>query len=337
MRLNGHIRQRSPRSFELRYSFGADPATGKRKVATSTIRGTRKDAEKELRRLLHAVDTGQHVDPSRVRVTEFVRARIAQWEIAGKKPISAKTAERYRELLENQIVPHIGAKSLQKLRPVDIESWQTTLRASGRKDGKGGISARTIGHAHRVLSKALRDAVRHGLVVENVAAEEGAPEVDEIVIITDDGIKELLTKLAGHPIHIRAIVALFTGVRRANSWRSAGAIPTSAPRSFAFEKPWRRQRPTVFRFKRAKTKNGRRDMTLPDIIVEALRERRRQQLELRMAFGLGKLPDDALVFPALDGGPLSPRTSRATGARRPRSSVWGISHSLPCGIRKRAS
>ena len=139
MRRTGHIRERLPGSFELRYSLGTDPATGKRKVATLTICGTRKDAEKELRRLLHAVDTGQHVDPSRVRVGEFARARIAQWEIAGKKPISAKTAERYRELVENQIVSHIGAKSLQKLRPGDTESWQTTLRASGRKDGKGGI------------------------------------------------------------------------------------------------------------------------------------------------------------------------------------------------------
>ena len=84
-------------------------------------------------------------------------------------------------------------------------------------------------------------------------------------------------------------------------------MSTSTPRPFAFEKPWRRQRPTVF-FRRAKTKNGRRDITLPDIVVEALREHRRQQFELRMALGLGKLPDDVFVFPALDGRPLSPRT-----------------------------
>jgi integrase len=48
-------------------------------------------------------------------------------------------------------------------------------------------------------------------------------------------------------------------------------------------------------------------VTLPDIVIEALREHRRQQLELRMALGLGKLFDDALVFPALNGGPQSPR------------------------------
>ena len=51
-----------------------------------------------------------------------------------------------------------------------------------------------------------------------------------------------------------------------------------------------------------KTKAGRRDISLPDIVVNVLRELRREQLEQRMALGLGKLDDDALVFPALDGG-----------------------------------
>ena len=58
MRRTGHIRERSPGAFEIRYGLGTDPATGKRRIATVTVRGSRKDAEKELRRLLRAVDTG---------------------------------------------------------------------------------------------------------------------------------------------------------------------------------------------------------------------------------------------------------------------------------------
>jgi len=61
------------------------------------------------------------------------------------------------------------------------------------------------------------------------------------------------------------------------------------------------------RFKATKTKSGRRTISTPDIVVDTLREHRRQQLEQRMALGLGKLLDDALVFPALDGGPQAPR------------------------------
>jgi integrase len=55
------------------------------------------------------------------------------------------------------------------------------------------------------------------------------------------------------------------------------------------------------RFKAPKTKAGRRDVTLPDFLVETLREFRKEQLELRIKLGAGKLPDDALLFVRLDG------------------------------------
>src|SRR5229473_7373442 len=81
------IRERSPGSFELRYSLGTDAATGKRRMANVTVRGTRKDAEKELRRLLRSVDTGEHVDPTRVTVREW----LATWLAAIREEVSPKT------------------------------------------------------------------------------------------------------------------------------------------------------------------------------------------------------------------------------------------------------
>jgi integrase len=69
------------------------------------------------------------------------------------------------------------------------------------------------------------------------------------------------------------------------------------------------------RRKKPKTRNGIRDISLPDIVVEALRAER--DLQRRIVAGVAdgvavdlslvKLADDALVFPALDGGPHSPR------------------------------
>jgi len=59
-------------------------------------------------------------------------------------------------------------------------------------------------------------------------------------------------------------------------------------------------------FKAPKTKAGRRDITLPDILVEALRDHRRAQLQSCLQLGLGRLPDDALLFAQLDGSPLNP-------------------------------
>ena len=80
-----------------------------------------------------------------------------------------------------------------------------------------------------------------------------------------------------------------------------------------------------------KNKAGRRTISLPAIVVAAQREHRREQLELRMALGIGKMPDDALVFPApLKGGirarglsarngPGSRRPSPSTASRSTRS------------------
>lgn len=46
---------------------------------------------------------------------------------------------------------------------------------------------------------------------------------------------------------------------------------------------------------------------MPDQVVEALRAHRRDQLELRLQLGQGRLPDGALLFPKnLEGEPCSP-------------------------------
>jgi integrase len=66
--------------------------------------------------------------------------------------------ERYRQLSEQQIVPHLGAIPLQKLRPAHVKQWHSIiLKQGGEKERP--LSARTVGHAHRVLHRALQRAV----------------------------------------------------------------------------------------------------------------------------------------------------------------------------------
>jgi integrase len=224
-----------------------------------------------------------------------VRDRVDQWETAGD--ISARTAQRYRQLVEHQIVPHIGAKLLQKLTRLNVEEWHNALQ--------GGLAARTIGHAHRVLGKALRDAEIDGKVAKNVCRLKKAPKVvqEEMAIVPD--IPALVIGMRGHRLFVPAMVALFTGMRLgevlALHWNRVDLDGKVIQVREALE-------PTKagIRFKIPKTKAGRRDITLPDLLVETLREFRKEQLEMRIKLGAGKLPDDALLFANLDGGPLQP-------------------------------
>jgi integrase len=311
----GHIRPRGKGSWELKLESGPrDPATGKRKISYVSFRGTKRAAQVKLGELIAAVGNSSYIEPSKVTVAEHLRARINMWEAAydpaAKTGISPKTAERYRELLENQIAPHIGTKPVQKLKVADIEAWHTTLRTNGRKDGKGGIKARTIKHAHRVLSKAIDDGVRNDLVAKDVAKLQGAPAVDddEVQIIPKERIGELIDKLRGRAMYARAIASLFTGLRRGEVLALRWSNLDLDNKVIRVREALEETKAYDIQIKVPKTRAGRRNLSLPIIVVDALRDHRKQQLELRMLLGAGKLPDDALVFPApLKGGYQSPR------------------------------
>jgi hypothetical protein len=75
--MSGHIRRRGEQSWELKYEAGTDPRTGKRITRYQSFKGTKREAQAELIRLMDAVRRGDYIDPSKVTVSEFL--------IAGKK------------------------------------------------------------------------------------------------------------------------------------------------------------------------------------------------------------------------------------------------------------
>jgi integrase len=302
--MRGHIRECGPQSFQLKIDIGRS-AEGKRLVEYHRFYGSKRAAQTRLTELLSAVDKRAHVPRSTLTVGAHVAERIEQWVRLGVA--SPKTAERYRELLRNQIVPHLGAIVLQDLKAADISRWHATLLDSGRKDGEGGLSALTVRHAHRLLGKALREAQRFDLVVRDPTIGERPPKVvrEEVVILTGDEARAIVTKLVDNPIYPKAIVALFTGLRRSEllalKWSYIDLDRKTLRVVEALE-----ETAAGLRFKTPKSRAGKREITLPDIVVAVLRDHRKRQSEQRMKLGAGRLPADALVFSRLDGGPLSP-------------------------------
>ncbi|UFW82858.1 site-specific integrase [Bradyrhizobium barranii] len=309
--MKGNITKRGKNSWRLKFDAGRDEK-GERKTQFVTFRGTKREAQVELAKLIASVAEQKYVEPHKITVAEWVRGRVDHWEASGE--ISARTAQRYRQLVENQIAPHIGAKLLQKLRTIDIETWHTTLRTSGRVRGKGEISARTIGHAHRVLGKATRDAVKNELVLKNVVALESAPKVDdgEMEIVQD--VPAFVAKVRGHRLFAMGMIGLFTGMRLGEVLALRWGRVDLDGKVIQVREALEATKAHGIRFKVPKSKAGRRDLTLPDILVDALRDFRREQLELRLKLGSGKLPDDGLLFPNIEGEPRSPSSaSRAWG------------------------
>ena len=169
------------------------------------------------------------------------------------------------------------------------------------------LSARTVGHAHRVLHRALQRAVENETLSRNVASVIRPPNVEaqEVEILSADEIRSVLAKLEGHALHPIVALAPATGMRRgellALRWEDLDLDGAKVRIERSLE-----ETAAGLRFKAPKTKHGRRMISLPTSAVEALRIHRLKQLELRIALGQGKPEADVLVFSTIEGAPLSP-------------------------------
>jgi integrase len=306
MRRNGHIRERSPGSFELRYSLGTDPATGKRKTATVTVRGTRKEAERELRRLLRAIDTGEHVDPNRITVREW----LATWLAAVRQEVAPRTAERYGEIVDNFLVPALGKLSLAKLAPVHLQGAYSAWADGGRRDGKaGGLSAQTRRHMHRILTSALSRAVEQQLIARNPcdAFKKRLPKAErrEMATLTTEQSQGLLAALRHTRVYWPTMVAIATGMRRgeilALRWRNVDLDRGSLRVVESLE-----QTKAGLRAKCPKSEKARA-ITLPTFAVDELRRLKREQAEELLKLGV-RQSGDTLLCARADGEPMQPRS-----------------------------
>ena len=91
--MRGHIRRRGKSSWELKFDLGRDPLTGRRLIKTKNVKGTKRDAERELRNLLTAVDGGT----SRRRWPPHARRmarQVAQWPPALDRPEDSRALRR---------------------------------------------------------------------------------------------------------------------------------------------------------------------------------------------------------------------------------------------------
>jgi integrase len=306
MRRNGHIRERSPGSFELRYSLGTDLATGRRKVATTTVKGSRKEAEKELRRLLRTVDTGEHIEPHRVTVREYLDG----WIAAIKDEIEPTTHKRYAELVSHYIAPALGNLLLQKLAPVHLREFYTALGYGGRRDGRDGpLSPQTRRHIHRVFHTALVAAVELQIIARNPAAvfRKKLPKVKrhEMATLTAEQSARLLGAVRHSHVYWPVLLALATGARRgevlALRWRNVDLDRAEVRIVESLEQVGK-----TLRFKSPKSDKAR-VVTLPSFAVEELRRLKREQAESLLLLGI-RQTGAMLLCARADGEPLQPQS-----------------------------
>jgi integrase len=168
-----------------------------------------------------------------------------------------------------------------------------------------GLSPRTVQYTHAVLHRALRQAVRWGLIPRNVSEDVDRPRLrrEEIRPLNRDQARHLLKTAgeAGDRFEALYVLALHTGMRPGEllglKW---GDVDLD-------EGGLRLNRALAGRnLTTPKTKRSRRRIDLSAASIAALKAHRRRQLEEQMKkAGLWK--NHGLVFPSAVGTPLSHR------------------------------
>lgn len=299
--MKGHVRERGAGHWYAVIE-ARDPASGKRKRKWVSLPDAKGKREAQIA-CAKIIAGGVDIRADKATLAEFLERWLGHIETR----VSPRTFERYAEIVRKNIVPAIGAAVLAKLTAMQISEVYDRALKSGRRDGKGGLSARSVHHMHRILRQALAQAVKWDVLTRNPADAATPPKVERRSMQTLDMAQssEYLTALRDTRMFIPTVLGLLCGMRlgeiAALRWGSVDLDGASLAVVRSAE-----QTKAGVRYKEPKSGKARK-IALSATAAEELKAWRvRQAQEL---LRLGMRPEaDTFVVTTVDGRPLQPRS-----------------------------
>ena len=297
--MNGSVRQRTKGTWQLRYDAPSD-GSGRRKFLSETVKGTKKDAERVLRDRLATIENGGYVPRDRETVASYLDRWLSTYAASNT---TLRTQEGYRGNIERYVVPAIGGVLLQDLTGQHIQSIYAGM-------GARGLSARTSVHVHRVLRKALSDAVKWGLLQRNAAdaATPPRPERKQVNMWDAETVDRFL--VASEDSRFRALyhLAILTGMRRSELAGLKWDYIDLVNGSLSVVNTLQRIPGHGLVDGQPKTPRSRRSIALYRDAVNLLHGVRGQQMEAQLEFG-ELWQNLGYVFTQVDGTPIDPESA----------------------------
>jgi integrase len=288
--MKGHIKERSPGHWvAVLDRYDANGKRFRKWHKLPNCKGKR-EAEAACRKLIKEMEGGEYVEPSKGTVSEF----FERWLKYIKPNVSPRTHERYEQIATKNIGPLLGSKTLSKLQPIEISEAYAQALESGRCDGKGGLSPRTVHHMHRVLYSALNQAERWKLINRNPAAlleKRDRPKIERKPVKTIDAptTAAVFDAARERRLFIPLVLAALCGLRRgeitALRWKSIDLDNGQLAVIAGTEQLETGDKKKRIREKEAKSGKAR-TVALPSLAVEELRRWRAAQAEELLKLGI---------------------------------------------------
>jgi integrase len=269
---------------------------------------TRKEVAKKLTGALSDREGGLVFDAEGLKLEEYLNRWL---EDSVKDTVRNTTYERYEQICRTHIVPLLGGIKLKALSPTHVRGLY--------KEKLSYLSPRTVQYIHVTLHKALKQAVRDGLIPRNATEAVKPPQVrrEEIRPLTAEQVKMLLDASSGDRLEALYVLAVHTGLRQREllglKWDDidleAGTLQVRRALTTAKGGP---------RLAAPKTKGSRRRVSLTGVATDALKAHLKRQLEqIDRAGSLWQ--EHGLVFASETGAPRPPRPHLAPVQAAPRA------------------
>ena len=311
-------------SYKITVSCGYD-VKGKKIIETATFKPdaglTPKKMEKAAQDFAHEfesrVKSGAAMDGRKVTLQVFADRWIEEY---AKPKLQPGTVRKYREELDDKILPAIGHYKLSEIKPHTVNAFFLSLTKDGaRKDGKAGCYSKgSITKTRNVLSSILRTATEWEIIDRNpcdkvrVQAESTADKLkfftpEQAATFLDYIEKPYKVKTKGHkrtddtgidytvgdyertkeiPEQIRVLfnLAIYAGLRKgellALEWSDIDFENDTVTVSKACSVVAGQQIT-----KEPKTKTSRRTVAIPHFLTQRIKDMKHERLKYRLSVG----------------------------------------------------
>jgi integrase len=245
---------------------------------------------------------GTHVAPNK----RTFKSWVEDWLALKGKATAAQSIERYATALHTHAVPVLGSKALQKITATDLDKLFGDLAKT--------LAPRSLSFVHMVVKAATAVKKKHPAV--NPANEAEKPPTDDSEAATtldEEELAKLVQGFRGTSIYLIVCLAAYTGMRRNEVLALRWIDIDLTAKTISVTRSVERTKQHGRRVKGPKSARGNRTIQIDDQLVALLRSQR--DLHLRIVVGIAdgtdvdlslvKLPEGALVFPAIKGSNLT--------------------------------
>lgn len=270
---------------------------GKRKQKWFSGYDRKKDAEKDLAKIINQLETNTFIMPEKTTLEEHLNYWLENY---AKPNLSPTTIYGYEIIINKHIIPILGKIELQKLKPIQIQRYYDLKKEE--------LSGKTLVQHHRVLRKALDYAFKLQLIPNNPADAVEPPKAKKYKakVLNLEEIEAMLKALKEDKLEVPINLALALGLRRGEllglKWEDIdldkGLIHIKHNLVRAGKK---------LVLKEPKSDSGVRTLQIPSSLINMLKKHKVKQLEQKIFLGEA-YNDKGFVFCREDGEPINPST-----------------------------